>query len=371
MSGFLKMAAVLGFVWLLFVSVRAATSLETVQRGYDGVGMEHIATRDTLAELTKQNEVQPAFPAATPDGPRAGEAYQNVQVLGHLSTGQFTRLMVAITQWVSPKQGCNYCHLPTNLASDDIYTKVVSRRMIQMTMHLNENWASHVKQTGVVCYTCHRGQNVPPAIWFEEPANVYAQRMLGNDAGQNYAAESVAYASLPSDPFSPYLSGASNIRVASTTALPTGNRSSIKQTEWTYGLMMHFSRALGVNCTYCHNSRSWGAWNQSPVTRTVAWHGIRMLRDLNTNYLTPLGPAYPEHRLGPTGDAPKANCETCHYGAYKPLLGASLLDGYPSLAKTVEYVPPEPSEELSEEPSENGTPLDGAGPESTPSGSIE
>ena len=354
MSGFVKMATLLGFIALLVVSVQAATSIETVQRGYDGVGMEHVATEDALTSLEKANAVQPAFPAANPDGPRAAEAYENVQVLGHLSTGQFTRLMVALTQWVAAEQGCNYCHIPTNLASDEIYTKVVSRRMIEMTMHINENWSSHVQQTGVVCYTCHRGLNVPPGIWFKEKENEYAQRMVGNNAGQNYAAESVAYASLPSDPFSPYLSEASNIRVASTTALPTGNRSSIKQAEWTYGLMMHFSEALGVNCTYCHNSRSWGAWDQSPVARTVAWHGIRMVRDLNANYLTPLGPAYPEHRLGPTGDAPKANCKTCHYGAYKPLLGAPLLKDYPSLAKAVKYVPPPPPE-APVDPTANGT----------------
>jgi len=38
--------------------------------------------------------------------------------------------------------------------------------------------------------------------------------------------------------------------------LPSGNRSSIKQTEWTYSLMIHMSESLGVNCTYCHNHGS-------------------------------------------------------------------------------------------------------------------
>ena len=44
-------------------------------------------------------------------------------------------------------------------------------------------------------------------------------------------------------------------------------------------------------------------------------------------------------RLGPTGDAPKANCTTCHQGAYKPLYGANMLDDYPSLG---ESLPAEP-----------------------------
>ena len=37
------------------------------------------------------------------------------------------------------------------------------------------------------------------------------------------------------------------------------NRSSLKQTEHTYGLMMHMSDSLGVNCTYCHNTRSFAS----------------------------------------------------------------------------------------------------------------
>ena len=74
--------------------------------------------------------------------------------------------MAAMTEWVAPEEGCNYCHVAENLASDDIYTKVVSRRMLQMTQHINANWNDHVGETGVTCYTCHRGNNVPAEIWF-------------------------------------------------------------------------------------------------------------------------------------------------------------------------------------------------------------
>ena len=59
-----------------------------------------------------------------------------------------------------------------------------------------------------------------------------------------------------------------------------GDRSnSIKQTDWTYALMIHFSQSLGVNCTYCHNSRAFENWEQSTPQRVTAWHGIRMVRD--------------------------------------------------------------------------------------------
>ena len=58
----------------------------------------------------------------------------------------------------------------------------------------------------------------------------------------------------------------------------------IKQTEWTYALMIIISQALGVNCTYCHNTRSFAEWDASTPQRTTAWYGIRMVRDLNNNY---------------------------------------------------------------------------------------
>jgi photosynthetic reaction center cytochrome c subunit len=203
--------------------------------------------------------------------------------------------------------------------------------MLQMTKHINAEWQPHVGATGVTCYTCHRGKNVPANIWFKDPGPETARGMAGNHAGQNSPAPAVGFASLPFDPFTPFLEQDRGIRVVSTTALPEGNRQSIKQTEWTYGLMMHMSKGLGVNCTYCHNSRSFSAWDQSTPQRTTAWYGIRMVRDLNVDYLDPLLPVYPHNRLGPLGDAPKTSCTTCHQGAAKPLLGASMLKDYPEL----------------------------------------
>jgi photosynthetic reaction center cytochrome c subunit len=59
-----------------------------------------------------------------------------------------------------------------------------------------------------------------------------------------------------------------------------------------------------------------------------------MVRALNTGYLLPLEGVFPANRLGPKGDVPKLACTTCHQGAAKPLLGASMLADYPEL-KTV------------------------------------
>jgi photosynthetic reaction center cytochrome c subunit len=306
--------------------------METVQRGYRGLGMEEVENPRQLAAKLTANQLPEPVPAIENSGTKASEVYSNVQVLGDLDEAQFTRLMAAMTEWVSPEQGCNYCHTEDgDFASDGIYTKVVARRMLQMTQHLNSSWKTHVGATGVNCYTCHRGQPVPTNIWFTDPGRPHAQGMAGNPAGQNAPAPGVGLASLPNDPFTPFLAEANNIRVVSTTEVPGINRQSIKQTEWTYGLMMHMSNALGVNCTYCHNTRSFMSWDQSNPARTTAWYGIRMLRDVNANYLEPLKPTFPHGRLGPLGDAPKANCTTCHQGAYKPLYGASMLADYPEL----------------------------------------
>jgi photosynthetic reaction center cytochrome c subunit len=143
--------------------------------------------------------------------------------------------------------------------------------------------------------------------------------------------ERIGSSSLPYDPFTPFLEQANTIRVQGITALRTTNMSSMKQTEWTYALMMNFSQSLGVNCTYCHNSRSFTDWDQSTPQRATAWYGIRMVRDLNTNYLDPLHGTLPPARLGPEGDSPKVNCATCHNGVYKPLFGVSMAKDFPEL----------------------------------------
>ena len=128
---------------------------ETVQRGYRGTGMEAVYSPEALEEIVAANQVPAAIPAVSAEGPKAGDIYQNVEVLGHLSVGEFTRLMAAITQWVSPEQGCNYCHVPgEGFEQDTLYTKKVARVMIAMTQNANQNWGAHVGDTGVtVSYT--------------------------------------------------------------------------------------------------------------------------------------------------------------------------------------------------------------------------
>ena len=310
-----------------------------VQNGYRGTGMVQMVRSSQTASLAAVNAVPEAQPKADKTGKKASEVYQNVQVLKDLDEGDFNRLMAAITEWVAPDQGCAYCHGDSgNFAEDKLYTKVVSRRMLQMTQSINTNYTAHVQQTGVTCYTCHRGQPVPNGIWFQDPGG---NGKMTRTVGQDVPSMVVGLTSLPYDPFSSYLQENNPIRVISNQALPdpNGNQTSIQRTEWTYGLMMHMSTSLGVNCTYCHNTRSFSNWQDSTPQRVPAWHGIRMVQSLNTNYLAPLKGVFPDYRLGAAGDVPKLNCTTCHQGVNKPLLGISMLQDYPELKVSTEPAP--------------------------------
>jgi photosynthetic reaction center cytochrome c subunit len=322
-------------VAMLFTAGWTHPPVVGTQIGFRGTGMNQVTTSAAIAKLEALNALPDAIPPASPDGPRATETYKNVQVLTDLSVDQFNTLMAAMTTWVAPQQGCSYCHNPENLADDSVYAKRVARRMIQMTRHINQDFKSHVQTTGVVCYTCHRGNPVPANVWYDNPGWPHAGGFAATNYGFGHPDAANGSTSLLQDPYAPYLDKDGEIRVQAVNALPTaGMGSSIQSTEDTYALMMSISNGLGVNCTFCHNTREFGQWAESTPQRVTAWHGIRMVRDLNTQYLDPLKDVFPATRLGPLGDPPKLNCATCHQGASKPLLGVSLAKDYPELGGT-------------------------------------
>lgn len=318
------------------VLISGCERTESVQAGLRGSSAIQLYKPSQLNELVEINRIPDPEPSDPydPSFPMATEVHQNVKVLTDLNALEFARLMNAITAWVAPEQGCAYCHDTQDLASDQKFTKLVSREMLTMTRAINTNWQSHVVQTGVTCWTCHRGEAIPSDIWFKTPdPETPSAGVTGWKGGQNVAGVLInGNSALPFDPLTPFLDQANSIAVQGTEALPYGNRQSIKQAEWTYSLMMYMSKSLGVNCTYCHHTRAMGEWDQSTPQRVTAWHGIRLVRDLNESFLNPLKPLYPPDRLGPEGDAPKAACATCHKGTYKPLFGETMLDDYPSLA---------------------------------------
>ncbi|MBL0929812.1 MAG: photosynthetic reaction center cytochrome c subunit [Alphaproteobacteria bacterium] len=303
--------------------------VNSTQTGPRGTGMAQLGYPGALERLKAANVMPEALPESEPSGEKSSAVYENVQVLKDLDSNEFLRVMQAMTEWVAPQEGCAYCHEDGNLASDKPYQKIVARRMLQMTIDLNKNWSAHVAETGVTCYTCHRGNPVPADIWFmPSQQSKMATNAGGRPDGQNAPSASVGLTSMPANPFASYLLGNSPIRVQPDSALPKGQGASIQATEGTYGLMMHMSDALGVNCTACHNTQALKSWKQNGTIRAKAWHGIRMVRELNKDYLVPLTSTFPASRLGHEGDVAKINCATCHQGANKPLLGQSMVRDY-------------------------------------------
>lgn len=255
----------------------------------------------------------PDFPPSEgADEPMAAGTYENVQVLGHLSELEFNRTMAAVTQWVSPEEGCVYCHDvdpetgAVDMASDDVYTKVVSRQMFEMVKEINQEWDSHVGEGGVTCYNCHKGQPVPEYYWHygDEPDGL--RHFLDRD----------------------------DIRVQGDYALASQGDNDVAtwpDTWYTYETMIHMSNSLGVGCTYCHQSSRWADWEESPPARTTALRGIRMVRAANLNHMLPLEDEWPDERRGELGDGPKIECLTCHQGANLPLYGLMDAEGWPAL----------------------------------------
>lgn len=306
---------------LSFLSMTACSSdagVDTVQVGYRGTAMAQVYSRE--ATMARYRSVAAAMPKPAPPAeamPAGPLPWQNVQVLYDVSVVELLRTMEAMATWVggSPTN-CAFCHWvdqpwsDTTQTGQPLYRKITARRMLQMVRNINGRHQAHVKNTGVTCYTCHLGKALPNGLWFYDSPNDYLRHYLDRDGA----------------------------RVVTQGVAPTPiNRSSIKQAEWTYALMLSQSQSLGVNCTYCHNSRQFASWREAPPQRVVAYAGIMMLRDLNTHYLSPLNTVLPAQRLGAMGDAPKAQCVTCHNGNYKPLFGRQLAIEYPALWGRTEW----------------------------------
>lgn len=99
---------------------------------------------------------------------------QNLQVLPNTMTRQeVTTLMRTITAALGVQ--CNHCHVgsPADRAKDDLPAKATARKMLQLTMAINNDLLKDVGTPPadgarrVTCYTCHRGSlkvlTAPPA----------------------------------------------------------------------------------------------------------------------------------------------------------------------------------------------------------------
>lgn len=327
------------FVAVFFITWGNPAQTSTVQTGPRGAGMgvvKLISERNAVDPTIESYVTEAAY--VPEDGDElAKDVYANVQVLGDLTEDNFLRVMSAMTAWVSPKQGCAYCHGEgdqESYSSDELYTKIVSRRMIEMTQFINEEFEGHVAPAGVNCYTCHRGENVPSDIWFKR--SPVLENVRGWSANQNYATLQSGSTSLPTDALEKYLLGESTIAVHDLEPrVPSEGTASIQDTERTFSLMNYFANSLGVNCTYCHNTRAFYDGEQNTLQWSKASLAIIMAQDLNNEYLVPLKDTYPANRLGSRhGDAPKLACKTCHKGVYKPLQGLDMVKEWPELTTT-------------------------------------
>lgn len=334
------------FFAALIISWGNPLQTDSLQTGPRGTGM---SVPEFTADLAKPDPTIEDYFTEEPYVPEGGEPlakdiYQNVQVLGDLTEDNFNRLMNAMTQWVSPDEGCAYCHGDVDLedyGNDDLYTKVVSRRMIQMTQNINENWDGHVNgvaEVGVNCYTCHRGEHVPSNIWFN--ITPVTEATSGWASVQNRATSLSQSTSLPSSAMEVYLTDPDSLvnvhdlesRVAGVPGL-TEDVHTIQKTEMTYSLMNYFSNSLGVNCVFCHNSRAFYDGAQVTPQWGLALLGRQMVIEMNAEYLIPLKETYPAERLGPVyQDPPKAACKTCHKGYQRPLQGLNVIADWPELA---------------------------------------
>ena len=319
---------------ILGITTLNRSSVETVQYGYRGTAMQLTYNPNVVSDLRAAN--QPPLLLPVDDvGPYAGTVYKNLGVLANVRLGSFLRLMQSMTLWLAPSTGCTYCHVAGNFASNQKYTKRVAYQMIRMVIAINSKWKSHVGNVGVTCFTCHRGATIPRYVWFN-PDVVRAPGIFGVAYNIGHPDGAADESELPGrDALYDFLLKHEKIADNSVTALPSGDRQSILQTEWTYALMMHFSTSLGVNCTFCHDTRAISIWQESTPNRVTAWHGIQMVRALNNQVMLPLTGTFPDYRRGPDGDVAKINCSTCHYAVYKPLFGANMVASFPELQQVM------------------------------------
>jgi photosynthetic reaction center cytochrome c subunit len=278
---------------------------------------------------------QPEIAPVASGGPSAASAYANVQVLGGVSKAEFDRTMVAMTKWVAPEQGCSFCHATGQPYSADNPRKTISRRMLAMTRTVNASWTNHVGAQGVTCYSCHAGHNVPENRWFIDAPLVSPEGgPLGKVQAWNTQAKTIRrfFPSRPNRMF--LLQGLPAGHVQAEQALATTDKPNFQHdrdyAEQVYILMMQMSNGIGVNCTYCHNSRAAFDWAQSPPNRLNGYSGIVMTRMMNQNFLAGLAPYTEAKLLGKMGDSAKADCKSCHQGAEEPVGGMQYVY-YPAL----------------------------------------
>lgn len=88
------------------------------------------------------------------------DVFKNLQVLESIPSRQ----LIPAMQFMASSLGveCSFCHVAGHFDKDDKEPKQTARKMIQMTLALNQvNFAG---QREITCYSCHRGARIPEAV---------------------------------------------------------------------------------------------------------------------------------------------------------------------------------------------------------------
>ena len=110
-------------------------------------------------------------PVASPDK-TSSQVFKNIKVFNYIPSDQLIPSMQFITAALGVQ--CEYCHVERAFERDDKKPKQIARRMIQMTMAVNEQ--NFEGKQIVSCYSCHRGHPKPISIpVIPDPAAPFAQ----------------------------------------------------------------------------------------------------------------------------------------------------------------------------------------------------
>ena len=342
----MKIATLLAGAGLVAATILVVVVPDWHRPGYHGTQMGYRGTQSVQFESRAASAAVNAVPAPLPAdaGGKPAGAFKNVKVLTDVDPAEFMRLQQAITNWVSPKQGCAFCHDGKDFSSDAKPQKLAARRMLEMTRYINSAWATHVNPAGVTCYTCHRGQPVPAEVWWPR-LSPPVRPAVDHSEPWNEAADTVS-TFFPNNGFAEYYLQDNPIAVQSTTAMRTHDVADYIVVKRVYEMMMQMSLQIGANCGYCHNSRALDDWSQSTPMRWTGFYALRFIRDLNRNYLLPLAavipqqrslahstamPVIPDEQRGQQPGNALLTCGTCHYRLPQPLNGANMVKDYPGL----------------------------------------
>lgn len=313
------------------------------QTGPRGIGMEVSKFVKDNPQYDPYEETYVAFdrPEAQEGEPTAAEAYgETVIAFGDLPQSSFDRLQEAMSAWVGTD-----IVLYDNGEVDET-TLAITENCVEATQYLNDDWDTHNLASdgvGVNCYTCHRGQPLPPGAWFKAGvvnsaasgwAGVQNRLLVYDHAGTSdfvhkYTASE--YTSLPVDYNEKFLLDGESIKVhdlESRVDQQPGDPT-WQDAERTFALMNHQSNSLDMNCVYCHNSRAFYDPTQVTPQWSITTLAQQMTIDINQVFYEPRS-----ELLG--RESAKVNCMTCHMEVVRPLNGKNMVAEWPELAAPAE-----------------------------------